>query len=133
MLLFFSIKSICFDENYHPADNTRMTTNFANLARGQSRQENLRNTLRMISNRFNSLAHWDNPNGDRYAVELEIISVEMNIEVEGGNIPLLMVICCPDFCERAAQAYCLPSAGKCALLRFTVDGLYHACRDALTR
>lgn len=62
----FSIKSIAFDEDYRPADNTRITTNFANLARGESRQENLRNTLRMIDNRFNSLAHWDNPRGDRY-------------------------------------------------------------------
>ena len=31
----------------------------------------------MINNRFNNLAHWDNPKGDRYAVELEIISAEM--------------------------------------------------------
>ena len=31
----FSIKSpIGFDENYHPSDSTRLTTNFANLARG---------------------------------------------------------------------------------------------------
>ena len=29
-----SIKRIRFDENYHPADSTRLTTNFANLARG---------------------------------------------------------------------------------------------------
>ena len=57
----FTIKSICFDENYQPADNTRITTNFANLARGSSRQENLRNALKMIDNSFNSLAHWDNP------------------------------------------------------------------------
>ncbi len=64
----FSIRSIRFDENYRPADNTRITTNFANLARGESRQQNLRNTLKMIDNRFNSLAHWDNPNGDRYSV-----------------------------------------------------------------
>ena len=70
----FSIKSICFDETYHPADNTRATTNFANLARGNSRQENLRNALKMIDNRFNALAHWDNPKGDRYSLELEIIS-----------------------------------------------------------
>jgi len=88
----FSIKSIVFDENYHPADNTRLTTNFANLARGNSRQENLRNTLRMIDNRFNNLAHWDNPNGDRYAVELEIISVELNIDVQGSNIPLIEIL-----------------------------------------
>lgn len=26
----FSIKSLSFDENYRPADNTRITTNFAN-------------------------------------------------------------------------------------------------------
>ena len=88
----FSIKSIVFDENYHPADNTRLTTNFANLARGNSRQENLRNTLRMIDNRFNNLAHWDNPNGDRYSVELEIISVELNIDVQGSNIPLIEIL-----------------------------------------
>ncbi len=30
----FAIKSICFDEDYRPADNTRITTNFANLAAG---------------------------------------------------------------------------------------------------
>ena len=88
----FSIKSIVFDENYHPADNTRLTTNFANLARGNSRQENLRNTLRMIDNRFNNLAHWDNPNGERYTVELEIISVELNIDVQGSNIPLIEIL-----------------------------------------
>lgn len=90
----FAVNSIRFDENYHPADNTRITTNFANLARGESRQENLRNTLNMIDNRFNALAHWDNPKGDRYAVELEIISVEMNVDVEGaGNaLPLIEIL-----------------------------------------
>ena len=45
-----SIKKIRFDENYQPADSTRLTTNFANLARGESREQNLRNTLRMINN-----------------------------------------------------------------------------------
>ncbi|MFN6262568.1 MAG: putative oxygenase MesX, partial [Chromatiaceae bacterium] len=45
----FSIKSLCFDENYHPSDSTRLTTNFANLARGGQRQQNLRNTLSMIN------------------------------------------------------------------------------------
>lgn len=76
----FNIKSISFDENYQPSDNTRITTNFANLARGQSRQQNLRNTLNMIDQRFNSLAHWDNPQADRYSVQLEIISIEMKID-----------------------------------------------------
>lgn len=90
----FAIKSICFDEDYRPAENTRITTNFANLARGTSRQENLRNTLRMIDNRFNALAHWDNPKGDRYTVNLEIISVELNIEGEssGNGLPLIEVL-----------------------------------------
>lgn len=89
--LAFSINSICFDENYKPSDNTRITTNFANLARGKSRQENLRNTLRMIDNRFNALAHWDNPQGDRYTVELEIISVDMNIGIERSDSPLPLI------------------------------------------
>jgi len=88
----FSIKSICFDENYQPSDNTRITTNFANLARGEKRQENLRNTLRMIDNRFNSLAHWDNPQGNRYSVQLEIISVEMNIDGSGAPLPLIEIL-----------------------------------------
>lgn len=90
----FSIKSIVFDENYHPSDSTRLTTNFANLARGERRQENLRNTLKMIDSRFNNLAHWDNPNADRYSVELEIISVEMQMDVEGGNdaLPLIEIL-----------------------------------------
>ncbi|MBR9786428.1 MAG: DUF1852 domain-containing protein [Vibrionaceae bacterium] len=81
----FTINSICFDENYQPSDNTRITTNFANLARGESRQENLRNTLKMINNRFNALASWDNPAGDRYSVELEIISVDIDIDIEGSG------------------------------------------------
>lgn len=90
----FSIKSISFDEDYRPADNTRITTNFANLARGESRQENLRNALKMIDNRFNALAYWDNPNGDRYSVELEIISVEMNLGTESRNdaFPLIEIL-----------------------------------------
>ena len=88
----FSIKSIVFDENYQPADSTRLTTNFANLARGKSRQDNLRNTLAMIDNRFNALAHWDNPNGDRYSVELEIISVDMDIEGSTQAFPSIEIL-----------------------------------------
>lgn len=78
----YTLKRSCFDENYNPSENTRTTTNFANLARGEKRQENLRNTLVMINNRFNALARWDNPTADRYAVELEIISVDLNIGAE---------------------------------------------------
>src|SRR5690554_1334822 len=81
----FNINSIAFDENYQPSDSTRITTNFANLARGESRQENLRNALTMINNQFNSLANWDNPKADRYSVELEIVSVDMDIGHEGSG------------------------------------------------
>lgn len=90
----FTIDSIPFDEDYRPGDNTRTTTNFANLARGESRQENLRNTLRMIDNRFNALAHWDNPTGDRYSVALTIISVAMDIgaQGDGGTFPLIEML-----------------------------------------
>ncbi|MDQ7963065.1 DUF1852 domain-containing protein [Pseudomonas plecoglossicida] len=90
----FTVKRIAFDEHYHPAENTRITTNFANLARGANRQQNLRNTLTMINNRFNALAHWDNPEHDRYRVELDIISVEMNIEnaQHGHALPLIEIL-----------------------------------------
>ncbi|WP_087022281.1 DUF1852 domain-containing protein [Thaumasiovibrio subtropicus] len=88
----FSIKSLRFDENYSPSDNTRITTNFANLARGESRQENLRNALKMIDNRFNALANWDNPAGDRYAVELDIISVDIDIEGNDNTFPTIEIL-----------------------------------------
>ncbi len=88
----FIIKSLSFDENYNPSENTRITTNFANLARGSKRQENLRNALKMIDDRFNSLAHWDNPKGNRYFVELEIISVEMDVEGKGDTFPVIEIL-----------------------------------------
>jgi len=90
----FTLKSLRFDENYEPSDSTRITTNFANLARGARRQQNLRNTLKMIDNRFNDLAHWDNPTGDRYSVELEIISVEMSLKADAGTaaFPLIEIL-----------------------------------------
>lgn len=87
-----SIKSIRFDENYHPSESTRLTTNFANLARGESRQENLRKTLQMINNRFNGLAHWDNPKADRYSVEIDIISANMDIEGNGHTFPVIEML-----------------------------------------
>ncbi|WP_137168979.1 DUF1852 domain-containing protein [Marinomonas sp. FW-1] len=88
----FTIKSICFDESYRPSSNTRITTNFANLARGERRQENLRDALRMINNRFNALAQWDNAKGDRYTVELEIISVDVDIEGKGQSFPTIEIL-----------------------------------------
>ncbi len=90
----FTIKSLRFDENYNPSDSTRITTNFANLARGEKRQENLRNALIMIDNRFNTLAHWDNPKGDRYSVELDIISAELNVDLKGNgsSFPVIEIL-----------------------------------------
>jgi hypothetical protein len=88
----FTIKSTSFDESYQPSVGTRLTTNFANLARGSYRQSNLRNALKMIDNRFNALANWDNTQGDRYSVELEIISVEMDIKGGGDSFPTIEIL-----------------------------------------
>ncbi|ETD70769.1 hypothetical protein V757_07290 [Pelistega indica] len=90
--LVFKLKRTPFDENYEPSTNTRLTTNFANLARGESRQSNLRKAIDMINNRFNNLADWDNPTGDRYAVELEIISVDVDIEKNNNYFPIIEVL-----------------------------------------
>ena len=87
-----SIKRIRFDENYHPADSTRLTTNFANLARGEQREENLKKTLRMINNRFNALAHSDNPTADRYSVDVDIISANMDIKGDGNEFPIIEML-----------------------------------------
>lgn len=87
-----SIKRIRFDENYRPADSTRLTTNFANLARGAHRQENLSKTLNMINNRFNTLAHSDNPSGDRYSVDVDIVSITMDIESKGDAFPIIEML-----------------------------------------
>ena len=87
-----SIKRIRFDENYQPADSTRLTTNFANLARGESRADNLRRALAMINNRFNNLANVDNPKGDRYSLEIDIISAEIDIEGQGNAFPFIEML-----------------------------------------
>lgn len=88
----YSIKRISFDENYEPSNNTRLTTNFANLARGEKRQENLSKAINMINNRFNTLATWDNPSNDRYSVELEIIHVDIDVEGKGESFPTIEVL-----------------------------------------
>ncbi|WP_127793750.1 DUF1852 domain-containing protein [Agromyces sp. LHK192] len=90
----YGITTTRFDEGYTPSESSRATTNFANLARGEHRQQNLRNTLTMIDRRFNDLAHWDNPNGDRYTVQLDIVSVELRFAAEGADqqFPLLEVL-----------------------------------------
>lgn len=88
----FTLKSIVFYENYQPSDNTRITTNFANLARGARCRENLIDTKRMINNRFNNLIHWDNPNADRYSIRLEIVSVDIDVEGNGSTFPSIEIL-----------------------------------------
>ena len=88
----FTLNRIYFNENYIPSSSTRSTTNFANLARGESREENLRNTIKMINNRFNTLANWDNPNNDRYSVELEIVSVDIDINGSNTTFPSIEIL-----------------------------------------
>ncbi|SFR58772.1 DUF1852 domain-containing protein [Thiomicrospira sp. ALE5] len=90
--LTFSIKRIVFDEHYSPSNDTRLTTNFANLARGERRQENLRRAINMINNNFNARAHWDNPNADRYAIELEIVHVDVDVEGNGKTFPTIEIL-----------------------------------------
>ena len=88
----FSIKTQGLDENYQPATDTRATTNFANLARGENRKQNLRNALNMINNSFNALATWDNPKANRYRVELEIVTVDIKVEAKGLSFPSIEVL-----------------------------------------
>ncbi len=90
----FSISTTRFDETYSPSPHSRNTTNFANLARGENREQNLRNALAMINNRFNDLVRGDNPRGDRYAVELDIVSVDLQIAAAGDDsaFPLIEIL-----------------------------------------
>ncbi|WP_144765920.1 putative oxygenase MesX [Curtobacterium sp. 9128] len=88
----FSITRTRFDEDYSPSDSSRLTTNFANLARGEDRQRNLRAAIAMIDDRCNDLAG-DEDEG-RYRVELDIVSVAMQFE-DGGTVaefPLLEML-----------------------------------------
>lgn len=76
-----------FDETYAPGRHTRITTNFANLARGSDRAANIARALAMMQKRLNALAHWDNPSGDRYTLALDILSVEMHSPALGVTQP----------------------------------------------
>ncbi|MFJ6652805.1 putative oxygenase MesX [Microbacterium sp. NPDC091313] len=78
----FRISTTRFDEDYTPSSSSRATTNFANLARGDDRQQNLRNALTMIDHRFNELTDPENPARDRYRVELDIVSVELRFAAD---------------------------------------------------
>jgi len=90
----FSIDTTRFDEDYSPLLNSRITTNFANLARGEKRRENLRNAFAMIDGRLSELADRDNTSVARYTVELDIVSVSVDIDGEGlrDAVPLIEVL-----------------------------------------
>lgn len=92
----FSINTTRFDEHYAPAESSRATTNFANLARGEHREQNLRNALTMIERRFNDLARWDNPEGKRYRLELDIVSATLGFTANEADIafPLIEMLEC---------------------------------------
>ncbi len=83
-----------------PSDSSRFTTNFANLARGEHRQQNLRNALSLINGRLNELADAaassaaSSATGARYRVELDIVSVSMEFVDEGAaeRFPLLEML-----------------------------------------
>ncbi|MGV9768990.1 putative oxygenase MesX [Microbacterium sp. NPDC003461] len=90
----FRISTTPFDEDYSPSSGSRATTNFANLARGEGRRQNLRNALRMIDDRCNDLARDGNPARDRYAVELDIVSVNLlgDADRDGVGVPLIEML-----------------------------------------
>lgn len=92
--LTYRISTTRFDQNYSPSEDSRTTTNFANLARGEHRQQNLRRTLAMINGRFNDLARRDNPGGGRYGLELDIVSADLLFTTEAGDhrFPLIEVL-----------------------------------------
>ncbi|WP_221585822.1 putative oxygenase MesX [Microbacterium sp. G2-8] len=92
--LTFSTRTTRFDEDYAPSSGSRITTNFANLARGESRRQNLRRALAMIDGRLNELAGDDNPNGDRYSAELDIVSVDLHLTAgdDGPGFPLIEIL-----------------------------------------
>ncbi|WGH92684.1 DUF1852 family protein [Auritidibacter ignavus] len=91
----FTLNHTRFDENYQPLDGTRLTTNFANLARGENREQNLRTALRMIDDRFNELITQGNASGQRYRVQLEIVSVAIDLpsqDAEESSFPVIEML-----------------------------------------
>ncbi|OZC57641.1 hypothetical protein CH289_03250 [Rhodococcus sp. RS1C4] len=90
----FSIDTTRFDEDYTPSTSSRSTTNFANLARGEGRRQNLRNAVTMMNTRVNELVHWDNPRGDRYRLDLDIVSVDLHLASagDGSAFPVIEVL-----------------------------------------
>lgn len=62
-----------FDRDYLPAAHTRLTTNFANLARGDDRHENLCKYFEITERRLNELMQVAGHRGE-YSIRLNIVS-----------------------------------------------------------
>lgn len=90
--LTFTAERQRFDEYFTPSAQTRLTTNFANLARGAARAANLHRVLRMMDHRFNALAGWDNPRGDRYSLRLEIVTVALTLDGTRIDVPAIEML-----------------------------------------
>ncbi|BAJ76380.1 hypothetical protein MTES_3416 [Microbacterium testaceum StLB037] len=86
----FSITTTRFDEHYAPAENSRVTTNFANLARGAGRRQNLRGALSMMDRRLNELLSTE----ARYRLELDIVSVQLQFSdgADDEQFPVIEVL-----------------------------------------
>lgn len=87
----FEITTTPFDERYRPSATSRSTTNFANLARGEDREENLRAVLAMIDRRFDELTCGDAPPSDRHRVTLEIVSADLCFTADGEDVRFPLV------------------------------------------
>lgn len=85
--LTFTITTTPFDEDYTPSSDSRLTTNFANLARGEHREQNIRAALTTIDERLNSLLPQDNPQLDRYRAELVIVSAALGLPADAPGLP----------------------------------------------
>ncbi|QGU28798.1 putative oxygenase MesX [Microbacterium oryzae] len=90
----YSIRTTRFDEDYTPSAGSRITTNFANLARGERRLQNLRTALTMIQNRFDELADGQSASRHRYAVKLDIVSADLHLDADesAAGVPLLEML-----------------------------------------
>ena len=90
----FHLTTTRFDEDYTPSDSSRITTNFANLARGEAREQNLRNALTMIDARCNELARLSGIDRGRFRLQLDIVSVGLRFSDDEGaeEFPLLELL-----------------------------------------
>ncbi|GAA1999591.1 putative oxygenase MesX [Brevibacterium samyangense] len=79
----YRITTTPFDEDYTPAADSRRTTNFANLARGTNRRENLRTALRMMDARLGDLTTESGTRSDRYSLGLEIVTADLLLDADG--------------------------------------------------